>query len=107
MLRLRVLDEARREYAEALRWYRREDLDVARDMAAEYIGRARRLRQFPKLGTVVLGLGVDFELRRVLLKRFPYAIYVAVLADELVIVAVAHQHRRPGYWKRRLAKVVP
>ena len=25
--------------------------------------------------------------------------------DELVIVALHHQHRKPGYWRPRLAKV--
>jgi toxin ParE2 len=105
MLKLRVLDEARHEYAEAVRWYREEDLDVARDMASEYIARARHARQFPRTGTLVPGLGVDFEVRRFLFKRFPYAMFMAQLQDELVVVAVAHQHRKPGYWKERLVKV--
>jgi hypothetical protein len=29
----------------------------------------------------------------------------ALQDDELVIVAVHHQHRKPGYWRPRLAKV--
>jgi plasmid stabilization system protein ParE len=107
MLRLRVLDDARREYAEAVRWYLDDDLDVARDMVAEYIARVRFARRFPNTGTPVPAVGADFEVRRHLLKRFPYAVYIARLHDELVIVAVAHTHRRPGYWQNRLAKIRP
>jgi hypothetical protein len=39
--------------------------------------------------------------------RFPYAVYIAYLPLELVVVAVAHQHRKPGYWRKRLARVTP
>ena len=41
--------------------------------------------------------------RRYILRRFPFAvIYRTVGDDELEVVAVAHQKRRPGYWTRRL-----
>jgi hypothetical protein len=40
-----------------------------------------------------------------LFERFEYALVYALLEHELLIVAVHHQHRRPGYWRRRLAKV--
>ena len=107
MLRVRVLDEARREYAEAVKWYREEDLDVARDMVTEYVARIRRARQLPRSGALVHSLPGRYEVRRFLLGRFPYAVYIAYLPLELVIVAVAHQHRKPGYWRKRLAKVKP
>jgi plasmid stabilization system protein ParE len=105
MLRVRVLAEARREYIEAVKWYRQEDLDVSRDMVTEYVARVRRARQLPRSGTLVRGLPARYEVRRFLLGRFPYAVYIAYVQHELVIVAVAHQHRKPGYWRKRLAKV--
>ena len=39
--------------------------------------------------------------RRVLTKRYPFAIIYRVLVDRVLIVAVAHQHRRPDYWHVR------
>ena len=40
--------------------------------------------------------------RRVLLGRFPYVlVYREVSEHEIEIVAVAHLHRRPGYWSPR------
>jgi plasmid stabilization system protein ParE len=44
------------------------------------------------------------EIRRKLLRRFPYTIFYVVDAEAVVIVAIAHQKRRRGYWKRRLPK---
>jgi toxin ParE1/3/4 len=39
--------------------------------------------------------------RRILLRRFPYSIVVYEGKDEIVIVAFAHNSRRPGYWRSR------
>ncbi len=40
--------------------------------------------------------------RRVaVLDRFPFTIPYQVTGDELVILALAHTSRRPGYWSRR------
>ena len=43
-------------------------------------------------------------MRRLLVKRFPYQLIYRVEGDEIVIYAVAHQARRPGYCWKRLRK---
>ena len=45
--------------------------------------------------------------RRYVMKRFPYQLIYRVEADEIVIYAVAHQSRRPGYWRRRVKAAKP
>lgn len=39
--------------------------------------------------------------RRILLERFPFSIQYRVDEDDIVIVAVAHQKRRPVDWAGR------
>jgi len=39
--------------------------------------------------------------RRYLLRRFPYSVIDRRAGDRLEVVAVAHQRRRPGYWRGR------
>lgn len=39
--------------------------------------------------------------RRYLMKHFPYSLVYTVNTDEIRILAVAHQSRRPGYWTDR------
>lgn len=36
-----------------------------------------------------------------LLRRFPYSVIYIIAPDEIIIVALAHHSRRPGYWGRR------
>jgi plasmid stabilization system protein ParE len=40
--------------------------------------------------------------RRLLLRRFPFAVVYRFDEASILIVAVAHGSRRPGYWARRL-----
>ena len=42
------------------------------------------------------------EVRRALTRVFPYGILYASESDHVLIVAVAHYSRAPGYWQHRL-----
>ena len=42
------------------------------------------------------------NIRRRLLDRFPYLLVYLNEVDRIYILAVMHQRRRPGYWKKRL-----
>jgi plasmid stabilization system protein ParE len=42
--------------------------------------------------------------RRVVIKGFPFwLVYKVSLNDDIVIFAVAHQSRQPGYWRNRIS----
>ncbi len=56
-----------------------------------------RLRDNPRLGQIVVN-----ELRCGLLSRFPFSLIYAVEPEAILIVAVAHQRRRPYYWRERI-----
>lgn len=44
----------------------------------------------------------DPPARRVLVTDFPYAVLYVSRADYVIIVAIMHLKRRPGYWRHRL-----
>jgi len=41
------------------------------------------------------------EIRKYLLHKFPYKILYSVEKDCILIIAIAHQHRKPDYWVGR------
>jgi toxin ParE2 len=41
-------------------------------------------------------------IRRCRLGRFPYGLIYAMDNSDIVVLAVAHLHRRPDYWRDRL-----
>ncbi len=46
------------------------------------------------------------NLRRRILRRFPFELLYAIEAERIVIVAVAHLRRRPRYWQDRIEEDV-
>jgi len=55
------------------------------------------LRENPGLGRMLTR-----GLRQTVLRRFPFSIIYVELPDAILIVAVAHQKQRPGYWRARM-----
>jgi plasmid stabilization system protein ParE len=51
--------------------------------------------------------GTKTALREFLLDRFPYRLIYSIEENDIMIVALAHQHRRLGYWRGRVEELVP
>jgi plasmid stabilization system protein ParE len=45
---------------------------------------------------------LEQDVRRCLTKVFPYAVLYTIEQDFVLIIAVMHCHREPGYWRRRI-----
>jgi len=48
-----------------------------------------------------IGRKVDRLHRTVPLRRFPFALFYRTSGMRLQVVAVAHERKRPGYWRSR------
>ena len=70
---------------------------AAQRFLADVDDAVRLLLRFPRLG-----FPLRDNLRRLLLKVFPYRIIYRVEGEEIVVYAVAHVRRRPGYWRQRV-----
>ena len=95
------LPEAEEEMNEAARFYerRREGLGL------EFLNEVQRTI------TSILthsesGPAVSPNIRRRIIRRFPFGVLYAIHEERIVVVAVAHLKRRPGYWKERIGKDV-
>jgi plasmid stabilization system protein ParE len=88
--------DADAELEEAALFYESRMAGLGRSFAAEVERTVALVREYPDAGSTV-----GPKRRRVLVARFPYSIVYRQDPDAIVIVAVAHQRRRPGYWRRR------
>ena len=88
---------ARWELEEANDHYYAERQGLGREFREEVQRVLALLTRFPRLGQPVRG-----SVQRMMLSRFPYYIYYRLLeSDNLRILAVAHNRRRPEYWGGR------
>ena len=96
-MKLIVLDSAQTELEEAQAYYLHYATPgIASAFVADYEYGARRLLQFPQVGTAVSN-----SLRALPMRRFPYSIIYHATAETITIRAIAHQRRRPDYWGGR------
>lgn len=85
------------ELVEGAAYYAREaNAQIAGAFVSEFDRCAKLLGEYPKLGSTWRG-----RIRRLPLRRFPYSIVYYLSESEIRILAVAHQRRRPGFWKER------
>ena len=59
--------------------------------------------EWPESGAVWPGSDSIPVVRSRRVAGFPYRLVYLVQATELVVIALAHQKRKPGYWRDRLS----
>jgi len=86
------------ELAEAVRWYETRRTGLGGEFFDAVVATLTLIETRPEIGTTI---STDAQTRRALVARFPYQVVYRLRPTEIVIVAVAHVKRRPGYWKNR------
>ena len=95
-MKVRLHPEARAELIEARNWYY-ERSPLSSVAFAHAVDQAVfRIRTAPNTYPAA-----DHGTRKLVLQRFPFNIFYRLSETEILIVAVAHQKRRPGYWSSR------
>ena len=64
----------------------------------------RRLQLMPQSAPRWTRIESTYEIRRAKVRRHPYLVVYAVLPDQLVVLAIAHTSKQPGYWRERLER---
>jgi len=87
---------ARQELEDAVRYYELEYSGLGQRFKEEVRKAALRVADFPHAWSIERG-----EVRKCLLHKFPYKLMYSVEEDHILVLAVAHQHRKPDYWVGR------
>ena len=101
MRRVRILEEAADEAIAAAAWYDQEKPGLGAEFEQALDAALDLLEEDLAPSVPVPGVTGTRGAKRLLLRRFPYSIVVRESGTEYLVVAVAHQHRRPGYWRNR------
>lgn len=96
MTSVRFLPQAKDEFVEAAKFYERREEGLGDRFLDELENCLERITSQPSLGNAVTR-----TLRRRILRKFPFSVIYAYEKKSIVVVAVAHTSRKPGYWKSR------
>jgi plasmid stabilization system protein ParE len=88
-----AFDEAKAAYD----WYASKNPSAAEAFIDELDAAIEQIAEFPDSGSLYLS-----GTRRYVMRRFPFAVIYREKKPTVEVVAVAHGHRKPGYWKKRL-----
>ena len=94
---IRVLEPAQMELDEAIAWYAVQAPGLGDAFLIETLKTLRLVEQFPQAWHPLTS-----EIRRCRLRRFPYSVVYTQDGPAILVLAIAHHHRKPGYWKSRL-----
>ncbi|BAY94137.1 MULTISPECIES: type II toxin-antitoxin system RelE/ParE family toxin [unclassified Tolypothrix] len=88
--------QALTEYTEAVQYYLQQRVEVAQAFINAIEDAVYRIRESPTRYIVIYE-----DVRRCMTRKFPYGILYTIEQDYILILAVMHCSREPGYWKNR------
>ncbi|HLG14076.1 MAG TPA: type II toxin-antitoxin system RelE/ParE family toxin [Blastocatellia bacterium] len=92
--------EAYEEMLESARFYDERDEGLGLQFLEAVEETTRHIRQFPLAGPIE-----QDDIRKRLVSGFPFTVLYQLQENRILIAAVMHQHRRPGYWRKRIGRV--
>jgi plasmid stabilization system protein ParE len=94
---IRFTPEADAELVEARQWYARQREDLDQEFMECIDDALSRVLRDPDLYPIVYR-----NLRRAVVRRFPFAVFYEITMDEIQVVAVFHSRRDPERWQSRV-----
>lgn len=101
---VRLEPEAEGEFDAAATWYERQRHGLGQDFVDEIARSLSRVAETPQSFGLLPSVPQDLGIRRAAVHRFPYTVLFIDQPNVVRVLAIAHQRRRPGYWRGRLPK---
>ncbi len=88
--------EARAEYLHATSYYEKRQTGLGARFTIEIENTIQRITEAPTRWQKLEG-----EIRRCLAHTFPYGVLYSIEKDHVLVLAIMHHSRKPGYWHTR------
>lgn len=88
--------EVREELDEAYNWYESQQVGLGDDFLDSVDETLNRICQMPESYPVVYR-----DVRRSVVRRFPYAVYYRIVSSRVIVTAIFHSRRDPKAWQVR------
>ncbi len=97
MYEIAVHESAEEELIAAVLYYESRETDLGEEFLRQLALSFDRIHEHPLSYRIVFD-----EYRRCLMSRFPYGVVYRIEDERVLVFAVAHVRRRPGYWRDRV-----
>lgn len=93
---VRLRPEAEADVSDAARWYEAQRSRLGSEFLDEVLRTLSSISEHPDLYPRVSG-----DVRRAVIRRFPFGVFYVMDESEVVVLAVMHGRRAPARWKSR------
>lgn len=94
---VKLIQEAETELREAALYYEEQQGGLGAEFIHDVRAALQMIQRVPEMWPV-RGSGM----RRYLIARFPFLVHYRIESERILVVAIAHGHRKPGYWTDRI-----
>ena len=95
-MNIRFLAPARKDLRDAIKYFEGQRSGLGAIFRDEVYAAVERIEKHPKAWREL-----SPNTRRHRIQKFSYGVIYAIEAGEILIVAIAHSHREPDYWRGR------
>jgi plasmid stabilization system protein ParE len=92
--RLDISEEAYNDVAQAWTWYEDQRVGLGDSFIVSYREALDRIERRPESFALV-----NADVRRAMMRRFPFGVHYLIYSDRIVILAVFHSSRDPSRWQ--------
>ena len=92
-----IRPEARLDLLDAFYWYQEQRAGLGLDFKLCVDDALSKLQKHPSFYKKV-----HLDIRRIIIKRFPFGIFYIISNKQIIILAVLHARRDPENWKNRV-----
>ena len=82
-----------KELNETHSFYELEMEGLGEEFSKEMVRVTKRIAKFPEAYPITKN-----DIRKCVVRKFPYNLFYTIEKDFILILSIAHQHRRPFYW---------
>lgn len=100
-MEVNISKEAAHELAEAAAWYEQEELGLGTRLIDAFEHAIQLLGEPNPPLTPLTGSAADKGAKKLLLHKFPFSVIAIQRQETMIVVALAHHARKPGYWRKR------
>jgi len=94
---VKLIHEAETELREAVLYYEEQQGGLGAEFIREIRTALQMIQRAPEMWPASAR-----GMRRYLVARFPFLVHYRVESERILVVAIAHGHRKPGYWTDRV-----
>jgi plasmid stabilization system protein ParE len=94
---VRLIHEAETELWQAVLYYEEQQGGLGAEFVHEVRSALQMIQRAPEMWPARAR-----GMRRYLIARFPFLVHYRVESERVLVVAIAHGHRKPGYWTDRI-----